>query len=168
VIIGLDVCDDIAPTVDEISVSPDTLWPPNHKYVDVTASVSVSDNFDPIPTVTLISVTSNEADNGLGDGDTASDILIVDDFRFKLRAERSGKGRGRVYAITYLVADACRSMKDPRRKLLKSRAQTMKRGSSRCWTMSLQRNIPFCDGEVFSLDRGLLMGATTQVAEIII
>ena len=27
--------------------------------------------------------------------------------------------------------------------------------------MSLQKNILFCDGEVFSLDRGLLMGAST-------
>ena len=27
--------------------------------------------------------------------------------------------------------------------------------------MSLQKNILFCDGEVFSLDRGLLMGANS-------
>jgi hypothetical protein len=27
------------------------------------------------------------------------------------------------------------------------------------WTMSLKKNIIFCDGEVFFLDRGLLMGA---------
>jgi predicted extracellular nuclease len=107
VIIGLDVCDEIAPTFDELSVSPDTLWPANHKYVDVTATVVVSDNFDPNPTVTLVSVTSNEPDNGLGDGDTANDMVIVDDFHFKLRAERSGKGEGRFYTITYMVTDAC-------------------------------------------------------------
>ena len=29
----------------------DTLWPANHKYVDVTATVVVSDNFDLNPTV---------------------------------------------------------------------------------------------------------------------
>ncbi len=107
VIVGLDVCDEIAPTFDEVSVSPDTLWPPNHKYVDVTATVVVSDNFDPSPTITLVSVTSNEPDNGLGDGDTPNDIVIVDDFNFQLRAERSATGDGRIYTITYEVTDAC-------------------------------------------------------------
>ena len=107
VIIGLDVCDEIAPTFDEVSVSPDELWPANHKYVDVTATVVVSDNFDTSPTVELVSVTSNEADDGLGDGDTANDIVIVDDFHFKLRAERSGTSAGRIYTITYKVTDAC-------------------------------------------------------------
>ena len=57
--------------------------------------------------MTLVSVTSNEPDNGLGDGDTANDIVIVDDFTFNLRAERSGTGQGRVYTITYQVTDAC-------------------------------------------------------------
>ena len=107
VIVGLNVCDEIAPTFDEVSVSPDTLWPANHKYVDVTATVVVSDNFDPNPTITLVSVTSNEPDNGDDDGDTVDDIVIVDDFHFQLRAERSGIGTGRIYTITYEVTDAC-------------------------------------------------------------
>ncbi len=107
VIIGLDVCDEIAPTFDELSVSPDILWPANHKYVDVTATVVVSDNFDPNPTVELVSVESNEPDNGEDDGDTVDDIVIVDDFNFQLRAERSGVGTGRIYTITYRVTDAC-------------------------------------------------------------
>jgi len=52
-------------------------------------------------------VTSNEPDNGEEDGNTVNDIVIVDDFHFELRAERSGVGTGRVYTITYLVTDAC-------------------------------------------------------------
>lgn len=107
VIIGLNVCDEIAPVFEEVSVSPDSLWPANHKYMAVVATVVVSDNFDLNPTVTLVSITSNEPDDGLDDGDTANDILIVDDFHFKLRAERSGTGTGRVYTIIYMVADAC-------------------------------------------------------------
>ena len=107
VIVGLNVCDEIAPVFDEFSVTPNVLWPANHKYVDVTATVVVSDNFDPNPTVELVSVTSNEPDNGLGDGDTANDIVIVDDYHFKLRAERSGNGDGRIYTITYKVTDDC-------------------------------------------------------------
>ena len=92
VIIGLDVCDAIAPVFDELTVTPDTLWPANHKYVDVTASVVVSDNFDPNPTVTLVSVTSNEPDNenGNGDGNTVDDIVVVDDFTLPT-ARRTGR-----------------------------------------------------------------------------
>ena len=107
VIVGLNVCDEIAPVFEEVSVSPDSLWPANHKYVDVEATVVVSDNFDPNPSVTLVSVTSNEPDNGDDDGDTVNDIVIVDATHFQLRAERSGVGTGRIYTITYMVTDAC-------------------------------------------------------------
>ena len=90
-----------------MSVTPNVLWPANHKYVDVTATATVNDNFDTNPTVTIVSVTSNEADNGNGDVNTMDDIVIVDDFHFMLRAERSSNGVGSVYTITYMVTDAC-------------------------------------------------------------
>ena len=106
VIIGLNVCDEIAPTL-EVSVTPDRLWPVNHKYVEVMATVIAADNFDPYPTVTLVSVTSSEPDDGLGDGDTPNDIVIVDDFTIKLRAERAGGDEDRIYTITYQVTDSC-------------------------------------------------------------
>jgi predicted extracellular nuclease len=106
VIIGLNVCDEIAPTL-EVSVTPDILWPPRHQYVQVTATVIAADNFDQNPTVELVSITSNEPDNGLGDGDTANDIVILDDFTILLRAERSAHGTGRIYTLTYKVTDAC-------------------------------------------------------------
>jgi predicted extracellular nuclease len=107
VIVGLDVCEDVAPTFDELTVTPSILWPANHKYVDIDATVSVSDNFDTNPTITLLSVTSNEPDNGKGDGNTINDVVVVDDFHFMLRAERSGTGSGRIYTIDYRVTDAC-------------------------------------------------------------
>ena len=107
IVVGLDTCDEIAPTIDAISVTPNVLWPANHKYVDVAATVSASDNFDPSVSVTLVSVISNEADNGAGDGNTTDDIVTVDDFNFRLRAERSGNGSGRIYTVTYLATDAC-------------------------------------------------------------
>jgi len=103
VVIGM--CETTPPVV-EVTASPDTLWPPNHRYRDVTTSVSVTDA-DPDATVELVSVTSSEPDNGPGDGDTIDDVVILDDFSFKLRAERSATGPGRVYTITYLVTDAC-------------------------------------------------------------
>lgn len=107
VIIGLASCDEIAPTFSSVSVTPDVLWSANHKYVDVTATVVATDNFDTNPMVKLVSVTSNEPDDGDDDGNTVNDIVILDDFHFQLRAERSGVGTGRIYTITYMVTDAC-------------------------------------------------------------
>ncbi len=107
VIVGLDLCEATPPQFDTLTITPDMLWPANHKYVDVTVTAEASDNFDPSPTVTLVSVTSNEPDNGEDDGNTVDDIVIVDDYAFKLRAERSGVGNGRIYTITYEVTDSC-------------------------------------------------------------
>jgi predicted extracellular nuclease len=107
VIVGLDLCEATAPQFDTLAVTPDMLWPANHKYVDVAATVVASDNFDPNPAITLVSVTSNEPDNGEDDGNTVDDIVIVGDYAFKLRAERSGVGTGRTYTITYQVTDSC-------------------------------------------------------------
>jgi len=90
----------------DVSVSPDTLWPANHKYVTVQASVDPSGD---VSSVDLVSVTSNEPDNGDDDGNTVNDIVIVDDFTFDLRAERSGSGTGRIYTITYEATNTCGS-----------------------------------------------------------
>jgi predicted extracellular nuclease len=115
VVVGVtdDDSDVLAPTLLEVSVSPDTLWPANHKYVEVTATFVATDNFDPNPTVSLVSVESNEPDDGLGDGDTPNDIVIVDDLHVQLRAERSGLGTGRVYTLTYVATDACGNQSMP-------------------------------------------------------
>jgi hypothetical protein len=103
VLIGLDVCPEVDPVV---QVTPDLLWPVNHKLVDVVAEFI--DEFHPNSTITFISVVSSEEDEDGGDGNTDEDIIIIDDFTFQLRAERSGNSEeGRIYTITYLVTDAC-------------------------------------------------------------
>ncbi len=96
---------DTTPPVLTVSVTPEILWPPNHKYRNVEATVVATDKVDPNPKIELVSVTSSEPDEGLGDGDTANDIVIQGDFKFKLRAERSGLGEGRTYTITYKATD---------------------------------------------------------------
>ena len=103
---------DTTPPVISVTVSPDTLWPPNHKMVDIVATVTVDDICDATPTVVLTSVTSDEPDDakGNGDGKTVNDIqgndTETEDYEFQLRAERCGTEDGRIYTITYRVTDA--------------------------------------------------------------
>lgn len=104
-------CDpDTVPPELEITLSPDVLWPPNHKMVEVCATVTTFDVCDPNPMVSLQSIVSNEDDDGLGDGNTKNDIQIDGDTCFLLRAERSGLGEGRVYRVTYCATDAWGNM----------------------------------------------------------
>lgn len=93
-----------------VSLSPNSLWPPNHKMIDITANITVTDACDAHPTVKLVSITSNEPVNGKGDGNTSPDIagdtLGTDDRAFQLRAERKGNGNGRIYTVIYSAQDA--------------------------------------------------------------
>jgi hypothetical protein len=100
---------DTTPLSLRVTLTPSVLWPPNHRLVTITADIQVSDGTDPVPAVTLVSITSSEPDDGLGDGDTAGDIqsasIGTDDRTFQLRAERSGTGPGRVYTVVYRATD---------------------------------------------------------------
>ncbi len=98
----LQILDVQAPTVN-LSVTPNMIWAPNHKFVDVAATITSTDNCDPNPTVTLVSITSSEADTGFVQGAAFG----TDDRSFQLQAERdTGHGStGRVYTITYKVTD---------------------------------------------------------------
>lgn len=91
------------------SASPNRLWPPNHKLMTVNVSVVMTDSLSGAAGFTLLSVTSNEPDDGPDDGDTVNDIqgftIGTADTVGKVRAERSGSGSGRVYTITYQVMD---------------------------------------------------------------
>src|SRR6185436_8134690 len=97
------------PPVLECTTGNGSLWPPNHKMVAVSTAVRVTDVLTPGARFKLISATSNEPDNGLGDGDTANDIqgwtIGTADTAGDLRAERSGKGNDRIYSLRYQSID---------------------------------------------------------------
>lgn len=103
-----DTCDadSYPPVITSAQVSTAVLWPPNHRMVPVTLSVEATDPEGSPVTITIVSVTSSEPDNGLGDGDTAGDAQITGDLSVLLRAERAGKGPGRTYTITFEASDA--------------------------------------------------------------
>jgi len=105
-VLYLNEVDNQPPIIENLSADPDVLWPPNHKMVAVTLSVSVSDNCGGTPTCQILTVTGNEPVNGPGDGNTDPDWEITGDLTLNLRAERSGTGSGRVYTITVICTDA--------------------------------------------------------------
>jgi hypothetical protein len=97
--------EDIAPPVCDVDLNRDCLWPPNHKMADIFATVTGTGGCCSSSTLSLMSVTSNEPDNGVGDGNTTGDIVIVSDTHIRLRSERSGQGDGRVYTLTFQIVD---------------------------------------------------------------
>lgn len=103
------VVDQQPPTIKSVTASPNVLWPPNHKMVPVTVSVSASDLCDTAPSCRIASVSSNEPVDGLGDGDMAPDWEITGPLTVNLRAERSGTGSGRVYTITVQCTDTSKN-----------------------------------------------------------
>ena len=91
------------PVINSLTAGPDVLLNPNHKMGEVTVSADVFDVSG--AACQIVEVTSNEADNGRGDGQTTDDIVVTGDLTVQLRAERSGQGSGRIYTIQVECTD---------------------------------------------------------------
>ena len=92
------------------TVTPTSLWPPNHKLVAATAQVSVGDATSGPAGFSLTEVVSSEPDSGTGPEDVPGDIsgwtVGTADTEGSLRAERADGRDGRTYTLTYSGSDA--------------------------------------------------------------
>jgi hypothetical protein len=87
------------PTIASVTASPAVVWPPNHRMV--AASVSVSASGSPAPVCRISDVRSNEGASVPG----GTDWVITGPLSLNVRAERAGAGTGRVYDITVTCAN---------------------------------------------------------------
>lgn len=103
-VIALDPFQNQPPDCTQAKPNIDILWPPNHKLVPISI-LGVNDVDGDSITITITKITQDEPVNGLGDGDTSPDGLGIGTSEAKVRGERSGKGGGRVYDISFTATD---------------------------------------------------------------
>jgi hypothetical protein len=108
----VNVVDTTAPVINLNGAAP-VLWSPNHNYVTFSVSdfvTSVTDSCNTslgLSSVVISKVTSDELEDGGGDGSTLNDIVIAGNCKsVQLRSERDGGADGRVYTIYFTVTDA--------------------------------------------------------------
>jgi PKD repeat protein len=108
------VVDATPPLISRTTPSQRTLWPPNHKLVEVGVEVDATDNCggseggpggDAVQ-CHVFRVTSNEPINGRGDGNTDWDWEITGPRSVKLRAERAGPASSRIYMVWVACTDS--------------------------------------------------------------
>ena len=106
----VEIVDTTVPTLAPVA-SQYLLWPPNHVMVSIVIEANASDNSG-LPVTLSAAVTSNEPEDGLGDGDTGPDWteVVIDQntgtIYLELRRERSGSGEGRTYTIVITATDS--------------------------------------------------------------
>lgn len=94
-VISLERVDTAAPIV-AATVAEDVLWSPNHKFVDVGLDAVADDDVDTDPVIDVL-IYSNEPG--------ADDVVLGANGALALRAERDGKGDGRVYLVVVTATD---------------------------------------------------------------
>lgn len=106
-------------TPPSVTPGPDRcLWPPDHKmacYTVAQLGVTIADTCSSLTSLEIASCSSNQPDNGTGDGNTTGDCQIsADRLSVCVRAERAGNGpTPRVYTIVGVARDDCGNASEP-------------------------------------------------------
>jgi len=95
--------DDARPPVLALAPGPLVLWPPNRQLTPVFVNITATDDSG-IPAVVLISIACDDSCDPVRD--IAEAAFGTDDRTFKLRADRTGGGKGRTYTIVYEATNA--------------------------------------------------------------
>jgi len=104
--------DTAAPAL-SVSLTPSMLWPPDNRWVVITAAIDARDETDPSPAVTLVSITSNDPNQaGAHERGIRGDAIGTDDRTFQLRAQPPAHGVPIVYTVTYRATDRSGNARD--------------------------------------------------------
>lgn len=91
------ICSGVAPSVARI-------WPPNHRMVAISLGGATDEDGDTV-TLRVTRILTDEAVDARGDGTTEPDARLAGAAAFEVRAERAGKGDGRVYLVAFEADD---------------------------------------------------------------
>lgn len=94
----------VPPDCSESEATPDELWPPNHKFTDISVQGVTDEDDDPV-SITITGIFQDEPANSTGDGNTCPDATGVGGPAVSVRAERRGGGDGRVVHVFFTADD---------------------------------------------------------------
>lgn len=102
--VAVTLTDTTAPSIQTLSATPFLLRPADGTIVAVPVTATATDNADAAPTLSILSITSSEADAGVVAGDLPGDTGGVGTLTAQLRAERWSLRR--IYTIRVEARDA--------------------------------------------------------------
>lgn len=94
----------LPPDCSQVAASQSVLWPPSHGLADIAVSGASDPDGDPVSLV-VAEVRQDEAPDAPGSGKTCPDAIVDGAGVARVRAERTGKGDGRVYHLRVRADD---------------------------------------------------------------